>query len=60
MNSTGEKQFIAYRGAPMQLTADFSSKTMDPEGSRITYSKCSMKKLAIKKEGEIHFKINKY
>ena len=39
LKAAGEKQLVAYRGAPIRLSADFSKETLQARGVGKKYSK---------------------
>ena len=39
LNAASEKQLVTYKGAPIRLSADFSTETFRPEGIGRKYSK---------------------
>lgn len=40
-----QEKYVTYKQDPIGLTANFAAETMGPEGSGITYMKCSRGKL---------------
>ena len=39
LKAAGEKQLVTYKGVPIRLSADFSTKTLQARGSGMKYSK---------------------